>query len=466
MAQSRFSQMRAGLANFIDPKKHIRNIFNESFYWASGGGYTTYDTNNTDYIDDAYNINPIVYAVINQQAQKTANIPLYVKDIKDKKAKNKLDRLLISTKHNFTIQQQIQKALLENKAFDSNDRPFPLDRPNTTQTWTEFRALYKTFMKTNGNAYLYMLAPKDGANAGVPIQVYCLPSQFTQIILKANSNMLSVESPIESYIMTVGNQFTEFKACDVIHIKYSNPNFGLNGEHLYGQSPLRAGIRNIQSSNKALDLNIKTLKSGGAFGLIHAKQTPLTQEQADGIKDRLNQMNTSDEDLARIAGVSAEIGFQRIGLTSDELKPFDYLKFDEKQICNILQWSDKLLNNDDGAKYDNVNQFRKQVITDNIVPDLKLLCDALNLYFLPKFKGYENSCIEFDVMDLPEMQQDIKLLVEWLKESLDRGVISRNEYREAIKYVKSDDTDMDEFTVQNDVMKLSEALDNDFNING
>tara|TARA_R110000803_G_scaffold63443_3_gene124122 strand:- start:176 stop:1576 length:1401 start_codon:yes stop_codon:yes gene_type:complete len=466
MAQSRFNQLRAGFANLIDPNRTIRNKFNESFYWASGGGYTTYDSSNTDYIDDGYNINPIVYSAINQMSQKTADIPMYVKQIENTKAKSKLDRLLYSTKHDLSVQQTVMRTILESKAFSSDEQELPLDRPNTYQTWIEFKALYKTFIKTTGNVYIYMLSPDDGPNEGVPVQMYLLPSQYTQIILKENANMLSVESPVESYIMTIGNQFTEFDAKDVIHIKYSNPNFGLNGEHLYGMSPLRAAIRNIQSSNKALDLNIKTLKSGGAFGLIHAKQTPLTQGQADGIKDKLNEMNTSTEDLARIGGVSAEIGFQRIGLTSDELKPFDYLNFDKGTICDVLQWSEELLSNENGGKFDNINQFKKKVIVDNIVPDLKLLTNALNLYWLPKYKGYENSCIEFDVMDLPEMQQDIKILVEWLKESLDRGVINRNEFRMAIKYTATDDNDMDVFTVQSDVISLSESLDNDFNING
>ena len=175
-------------------------------------------------------------------------------------------------------------------------------------------------------------------------------------------------------------------------------------------------------------------------------------------------MSNNPEDLAKITGVSGEVGFTRISLTTAELQPFSYLSFDEKQICNVLGWSDKLLNNDAASTYNNINEERQRVITDNIYPDLKLLEDALNLYFLPRFKGYENTKIVYDISELPEMQQDTKLLVEWAVMLLDRGVLNRNEVRDIATFDKLDDESMETFTVANDVLTLEEALDSEFNI--
>jgi hypothetical protein len=149
-------------------------------------------------------------------------------------------------------------------------------------------------------------------------------------------------------------------------------------------------------------------------------------------------------------------------LSADQLKPFDYLTFDEKQICNVLGWDDKLLNNDAGAKYDNVLQARKRVITDNIEPDLTALSEAFTEQFLPMFastRGYE---LCFDYSELPEMQDDLTKLNQWLSASLDRGVITRNEYRVALGYQKMDDPDMDEVSVNFDVIKLSDAIEDDY----
>ncbi len=210
-----------------------------------------------------------------------------------------------------------------------------------------------------------------------------------------------------------------FEAENVIHIKYSNPEYGNNGEHLYGVSPLRAALKNIESSNESLNLNIKTLKSGGAFGFFYAENQSLDEKQADSFKERLREMQASPENLANIAASSVKMGFQRMSLTSDELKPFDYLNFDKEMISEVLDWA--IDSADRGDFGGTIAQIRKKRITDNIQPDLKLLSDAWNKYFLPKFKGYENTEIIFDVNELPEMQIDFSEQVTTLLKLQDSG---------------------------------------------
>lgn len=420
-----------------------KNAFNQAFFQFMGGGYTTYDVNSKTYIDKGYNLNPDVYACINQMATKTQSVPYCVKKINDKESYSKLIQLNIATKGTLSLSQFVKKIKLELKAYSENELPFPLEKPNELQTWSEIFALYKTYMKTAGNCYFYSLSPDYGANAGVPIQLYVLPAHLMQIVLKPNANMLGTESPIDHYILINGNQYIKFKAKDVIHVKYSNPNFDLNGEHLYGMSPLRSALRNINSQNSAIDLNIKTLQNGGAFGFLHAKNggTPLTQQQADSLKERLIEMDNSPERLSRIAGSSAEVGFTRISLTTDELKPFDYLAWDRKTICNVLNWPDELINNDGKASLGSTdtNQARKQAVTDNILPDLKLLESALNTQFLPRFKGYENTVIEWDITELPEMQSDMKEMAD----ALDKVPLTPNEVRAVFKYMPLPDDGMD-----------------------
>lgn len=449
----------------MKPTSDLLNKYNRQFFSWIGGSFTFYDPNNETYIEKGYNKNPIVNAIVNQMATKTGSVPYYIREVKDKKAKKSLDKLLMSTKGDLSPSQHLKKYILETKAFNEDEIPFPMERPNINQTWTEFWILYKTFISLTGNAYMYIVSPENGANKGKPLQVYWLPSHLIQIIIKDNAKLLLDEDPIRGYMVTFSDQsFNEFDSEDVIHIKYANPNFGMNGEHLYGMSPLRAALRNIESSNDSLDLNIKTMKSGGAFGFIHGKSVGLTETQATAIKDKLTKMNNSHDALSRIQGASAELGFTKVGLTNEELQTFEMLKFDQKQIANVLRWDDKLLNNDDGAKFDNINIVRKRVISDNIVPDLKLLTDALNRDFLPRFKGFENTVLVFDVMELPEMQQDKKMISEWVKPMVDIGVLNKNEGRLALGFSLSEDKDMDIHTVATDIISLKDALDNDFSI--
>jgi len=436
------------------------NKFNQAFFKLIGGGLTSYDDNQKTYIDKGYNLNPFVYSVVNQIATKAGSIPFYIKEIEDAKSKSKIDNLIKASNHDLSPQQYLKKLTLENKAYANDYKDLPLERPNPFQTWFEFISLFETFIKCTGNIYIYLLSPEEGVNAGKPIAWYLLPSHLMQIVLKTDVNMIGIESPIDHYILTEGNQYTKFDFKDVVHIKYSNPNYDQQGSHLYGQSPLRANLRNIQSSNESIDLNIKTLQSGGAFGLIHSKgQNALTDTQAKALKERLKEMDNDPSRLAKLTGVSAEIGFTRLSLTSDELKPFDYLSFDLKQVCNVLGWDDKLMNNDEGAKYDNYTLAAKRVLLNSLMPDLKLLEEAINNEILPRYKGYDKSCWMFDISDLPEMQQDMVQLVSWAKDMVDRGVITRNEARLLLKFIISEDSNMDEFTVSSDIMTLEQSLE-------
>jgi len=368
---------------YLKGGKEERNAYNQAFYEWIGAGYAKYDTNNNTYLDKGYNDNPTVFSIINKQTVKTVSVPYTIKEIADKQSYSKLSQMDLATKGSFSIQQHIKRLKLQTKAYKSDEKEFPLETPNPNQTWSDIIGLYKTYMKITGNYYQYNLSPKEGANKGMPKYVYVLPSHLMQIVLKQGANLITDENPIDYYMLIYGNGYIHFDVEDVIHVKYVNPNYDTSGSQLYGQSPLRAGLRNINSQNSAIDTNIKMLQSAGAYGFLYGKGTPLTFEQAQSLKDKLVEMDKDPERLGKIGSSSAEVGFQRISLTTDELKPFEYLNWDQKTICNVLNFPDELLNADGKASLGNTDtaQARKSLITDDIQPDLVLLQSAWNKSF-------------------------------------------------------------------------------------
>jgi HK97 family phage portal protein len=456
------------MANIIQRlfgKTDIKNVFNNAFFQWLGGGFTNYDPHNKTYLEKGYNTNPDVYAIINKKSVKLTSVPYSIKQIEDKMSYEKIRQIEMSTKGDLSLLQQVKKRKLENKAYSSNDIKFPMESPNPTQTWSDIWGLYETYMDITGNYYQYSMSPKDGINKGVPMLTYVLPAHLMQIVLKPNAGMLTIENPIDYYMLIEGNQYIRFEVEDVIHVKYPNPNFDLQGSHLYGMSPLRSALRNINSQNSAIDTNIKTLQSAGAFGFVYGKGTPWTNEQATSMKEKLVEMDASPERLSKIAGASGEVGFQRISLTTDELKPFDYLAWDRDTICNVLNFPSKLLNKDtSGALSNNDNSdARKQLITDAIKPNLCLLQDALNKSWIPRFKGYENSIIEWDVTELPEMQVDMKIQAE----ALNLIAVTENEKRVVFGYETLDIDGMDVPWISANKKRIddvSEGVMNDANI--
>lgn len=419
-----------GVDYFQELSKTIDNIYNKvTFEWV-GGSKARYDYNNRTYLEKGYGENPDIAAIVNQQANKTKSIPFEVKRIEDEKYRKSIEKIFISTKGNYTHQQKRKIETLESKAYSDKEVKFPLERPNPFQTWSDIWFLYKVYMKITGNAYLYMQAPTGGNNEGEPKLVYILPSHLVQLELKEGAGMLDTESPIKCYLLTEGETITPFPAEDVIHIKYANPFYDLKGSHLYGLSPLRSALKLIENSNDFIEHNLKTGKNGGVFGFISGKDQVLSSDHAKAIKEQMQEMDLSNGRLSKIAGMSVPIDFTKISLDTDALKPFDYLQYNQKQFCNLLGWSDKLMNNDSGAKYENINEEKKRVLIDDIIPDLKLLADSLNKEFLPRFKNLQNCVIEWDYSELPEMQEDIVEMLKWAKDAY----LTPNEIRTMVKY--------------------------------
>jgi len=428
--------------DYLRGSKEVKNAYNKAFYEFIGIGYVKYDTKNSTYLTHGYNENPTIFSIVNKSTVKLVSVPYTIKEIEDKKSYSKLKMLDLATKGNISVSQYIDKVKLETKAYKEEEKPFPLEQPNPNQTWADIWGLYKTYLDLIGNFYLYTPKPENGVNKGVPKMAYALPAHMIQIVLRKDANLLYDENPIDYYMLVDGTGYVQFPVEDVIHVKTVNPNYDRSGSHLYGQSRLRAGLRNLQSQNSAIDTNIQMLKSAGAYGFLYGKGTPLTQDQANSLKEKLVEMDKDPGRLGKIGASSAEIGFQRISLTTDELKPFEYLNWDQKQLCNVLNYPDELLNSDGGSKLGGTSETmeaKKTLITENIKPDLVLLQDALNKSFIPLFPGYENSVIEWDVTELPEMQTDMKQMAE----ALNLLPLTPNQMLTAFKYETSDQDGMD-----------------------
>lgn len=440
-----------------------QNLFNQAVYKMFGELTSTYNATLETLIVKGYGQNPDVNAIINQQASKTTAVPYCVKKIEDEKAVKKLKTF----PNNPNFQQKLAIKKLETKAYKTDSElPMPLERPNPNQKWNDILFLYKVYLKTCGNVYLYKQTVSEGANAGKPLALYILPSHWMQIVLKPQADMLSFENPIDYFIMQQGNQFIKFPAEQIIHIKRSNPFYDNSGSHLYGYSELMAAIRNINSSNNAIDNNTKTMLNSGVYGFIHAGDgaSPLTAEQGDSLKSRLVEMDNNTTRLSNIAGSSAKVGFTRISLTTDELKPFDYLSYDRRTLANCLNWNVDLLNeekNGSGFGVDTMNEARKRVVTDNIKPDLDLFAEYFNPEFIQLFKGYEDTEMVFDISELPEMQTDMKTMSEWINSV----PLTLNERREVFNYEEIEDETMNEVYIPTGLVNINDlAIINDTNI--
>ena len=400
------------------------------------------------YIEEGYNMNGDVYAIIQQIATKASSVPFSIKRVKDR-PKYQQHNLSQKTLLLGGPQGQMDLKMLGIDAFEDGSLAIPLDKPNPRQSWAEFIALYETYLNLTGNVYIYKRKPEEGINAGRPRELYLLPSQYVKILVSQNWRLVeNYESAILGYEIILTDRYHSFRKDEVIHINFPNPNWTVDGWQFYGMSPLRPVLKEIQASNQGNKNNVRMMKSGGAIGLIHGKGTVLEEEDAKQLKQRLVEMRNDPGELGQIAGISQEIGFTRIALSTDELKPFEHQSYYQSKIANVLGWSTLLLNNQTGAKYENLRIAYREVVTNKIMPDLNMLEQAFNEELLPEFgRDYARAIWKFDYSKLAELQEDIGELVAWATQLVDRGVLTRAETRRIINLEPRREAEMDVPTV-------------------
>lgn len=396
------------------------NKYNKNAFFQLGSISVPFDFNNSWAIETALSKNPDVFAIVSQMARKGASVPFYIKKVKDKKELNRFsqNRGYLTKAH----------LLSKNKAFNSDYLELPLENPNPLYDWKHFIQLYMYYFNTTGNVFIY----KHLNEIDEVVGMYVLPSHLMKIYLQDDTHNFSSESPVLGYEMIYNSgALVPFSAEEVIHVKTPNADWGQNGEQLYGVSPLKAAYYNIENQIQANKHLYKMFKSSGAFGFIFAKGEALNESQAKQFSDRIKEMDKSKDEMARISGISKEIGFTRIALSNKDLEPWKSLDFDRKTICNVLGWRDELMNNDGKASLSNSEngEARKAVLLDTIMPQLLMLEASLTDVF-STFKGYENTRFCFDYTDMSEVQEDVAKIVEWAM----KAPITTNEVRELLSY--------------------------------
>lgn len=361
------------------------------------------DSNANNYVQQGLLGNADVYSIVTLSSRKFSSIPIYVYDIRDKQALKQYKTLM----SNPTKASLERASLLRRKALgeadDNSDLARLLNKPNSMQGQDVFWEQVITYKMITGGSAIYM---NSGGMNIPPVELQILPSQFLQILgdgtLYGVSEYRILLTPLT------------FKPEEIIYWKYPNFDFQLNGRHLYGLSPLKAAINVLQASNDGIKAQVAMMQNQGARGILfdESDQT-LSPEQMATIKQYVNDEVNAYWNKGKIGAVNAKLGFLQFGLSATDLQLLEAINMNKEQLCNVFGVPSGLLKPD--TTYDNRSQDMKYFITNKIVPEWCNLRDELNTRLKPRFKGTENLYIDFDVQDLPELQEDVEKMVNTLK---------------------------------------------------
>jgi HK97 family phage portal protein len=395
-----------------------------------------------DYIKEGFGSNSVVYSIIKSISDKFATLPFYLYEVKSKKDFDRYKAYTGNFKHKGSL---IEYERLRKKAVNEIEgHPFQVA---FDKLGFEGKAQLCGFYDMAGEAYLWKIKGLSGTE---PLAYKILPSQFMAIDPDATLD------GVKGYRLNLGNHIP-FTPDEIGHWKRWNPFFDNNGGHLYGLSPLRAGFMDLMTSKAGKNAAYSDFSNNGVRGaIVRNDERPWDDSQREGLKGYIDENFNGVDNRGKIRAINIKAEWMQMGLSSSEMETMKALQLTKEDLCNVFQYPPRLLAAIEGT-FNNVEAAERQLITHCVLPRAISFRDFVNTQLLPDFKDGSRYFYDVDITALPEMQQDMKELVEMLN----MMPIDMNEFRTAIKYDERNEENCKKIMVKSDKVFLDELGQSD-----
>lgn len=416
--------------------QNTNEAFNKLVYRYIGSNLISSTENDDTYINKGYRFNSTIYSIVNLISKTASTIPFQIYEVK---SDNELKRYKSLTSGFYDSSTLINSNIVQKKALveiDDTELHELLDRPNPAQSYNSWIQEIIAFGALTGNRYIYGIAPDTGQNVGKFQELYVLPSQVVEI------HSGGLMKPVKEYTLTYNGTY-RIDADLVCHIKNFNPYYDGSGSHLYGMSPLKAGLRSMDANNEALTTGVKYLQNQTARGMLISDEGDITEAQAKQLKDKFRSTYQGSNNAGDMIITPKKLSWVNFGLNASDLSLIEQYNASIKDLCNIYNVPVQLLNNTDSSTYNNMKEAKKALYQNAIIPELIKIREELNRWLTPKFG--DRLYIDFDFSAIPELQEETEKVVNQMAQS---WWVTPNEKRAAMGYgIDELNTKMNEYYI-------------------
>lgn len=395
-----------------------------------GGNLIPYKGDKLTYIEKGYTKNDLVFSIINKLLNKATQAPAafykvvdeqkYMKYQALKDSLSKADNLKAASKVFFQLRELRSKSI-ELYTADSYLNEL-IQWPNENETFADHNRGLWGWKLITGDYYEagWNNTYSGGIQAGKPMQLYGLPPQFMSILA---SNTLPIRE--EKYLLQLGTEIP-FDREDILHEKYWNPEWDLQGNQLYGMSPLKAALMRVQRNNEVQFRGARTAKNGGADVVAYLDvpedvlktQFNIARAQKEKLKETWDLEQAGNNNAGRAVWSSYKVGATRLGLSPVEMDALNSETVDLRFLCNVFDVPSILFNDTAASTYNNMNEAEKALTLRGAFPLLTARERAFNRKFsqLAPYAG-KRIIMEFDRTVYPELEEDKVELVNWMEKS-------------------------------------------------
>ncbi len=238
---------------------------------------------------------------------------------------------------------------------------------------------------------------------GKPKSLFMMPSNEIQLYLNDTGNT------IEQYILDFNGAGYDSEdgvnAKDVMHIKAPNPDYSIEGDFLWGQSPFRAARRSIQTYNESLESGVWLLQNRGAESILINKDSDLelSPEAIDKLKNKLRLQAQSPQNAGNVPIIDANLDVLKVGSNGSDILLLEQRTQAAIEICNVVNFPVQLIGIE-SATYQNAKEAKKALWSDCIIPELTEVMNGLNRFLGPMYGG--DVYLTFDLSDVDALMED------------------------------------------------------------
>jgi HK97 family phage portal protein len=436
-----------GLLDFFTSKKALTTIQSVKQWQMFNGGqtYSLYNTDYRDAINNGFEKNVDVYAIVDDISARSVEVPLelYQANKMQIKSVSKYKALLTRP----TDRSMMEANSIRSKAMkELEEHPILalLKRPNSYQTSKQFfQSLFswdllvkdvgiwaeEDPLKKGKIARLHVIAPFD----------YTIVTDGFRRIVKYNIH--SINQDVEPAF------FLSFRSF--------NPDFNNQTTVHRGFSPLTAGARVLQKANSGEEVAIENFETRGAVGFLYKDDMntedvdpTVQQDLEDKVYDKIYNSNAK----GRVVFSNTKVGFTKLSTTNIDLDLRAMSKLSTEQLCRLWHYPYVLLNADNLTE-SNLAQFIRRMIINCVVPMQSRVCEGLLEWLAPSM-GLNPSqyVLRFDVDAYPEMKQNF-LDAASILEKLD-GVLTQDEKRVFMDFEPTNDPIMQQVYIRSNQVPL------------
>jgi HK97 family phage portal protein len=396
-----------------------------------GSTYSLYNADYRDAIQNGYEKNVDVYAIISDIASRSVEVPLELYQAQKVNIKKAERYKSLMTRPN---DRSIMEAnnIKKNNLTELEEHPILalLRQPNSYQTTKEFFEAIFSWYLLLGDVGIY--AEEDPLKKGKIARLHVIAANDYQIITDGFRKIIGYKI----YSMNIENIDPKY----FLSFRSFNPEEKNFRSIPRGFSPLQAGSRVLQKANSGEEVAIENYETRGAVGMLYTDDPNVQDISGTGyqdLQDRVYDKVYNSANQGRIAFSNTKMGYLKLSTSNLDLDIRQMSKLSTEQLCRLWHYPYVLLNSDNLTE-SNLAHFIRRMIINCVIPLQSKVLEKMLAWLAPTMNiNPAQYILRFDVDAYPEMKQNF-LDAATILEKLD-GVLTQDEKRVFMDFEPTND---------------------------